>query len=60
MTVAELMEQLERMPPDSHVDVMFHTGNDCYQINCLDLLELRNGRKIVVVEITDDVPLRAV
>jgi len=60
MTVAELISQLSAMPEGAHVDVMFPTGSDCFQISMVELLKLSGGREVVVVEITDHAPIRAV
>jgi hypothetical protein len=60
MTVAELILQLGAMPGDAHISVMFPTGNGAYDVNMVELMELRDGRKFCIIEITADAPLRAV
>lgn len=60
MTVAELMAKLEAMPKTAIVDAMFPTGNDAYSVTDIELMQLRDGRQFVILDIVDQVPLRAV
>ena len=60
MTVEELRKLLEQYPGDLRIDVMFPQGNDAYWVTGTELLEIANGQKVVIVEIDNMVPLRAV
>jgi hypothetical protein len=60
MTVAELLKELEAMPGTANVDAMFPQGNGAYAVTGVELMELRDGRQFVILDIVDQVPLRAV
>jgi hypothetical protein len=60
MYVQELQTKLKDMPADCWVDVMFTDGSECYQIGNVSLIELSQGEQRVIVDIVNEVPLRAV
>ena len=60
MYVHELIEQLEQMPPDLWVDVMFPDDMSVYTISEVSQLELSQGEGRVVIDIVDDVPMKVV
>lgn len=60
MYVADLIKELEQMPADLWVDVMFPEGTDVYTIAAIQRFELSQGNERVVIDIVADMPLRAV
>lgn len=60
MYVSELVKELESLPQDVWVDVMFPNDTSVYAIKGLELYNLSQGQQRAVIEIVDEVPLRAV
>ena len=60
MYVHELKAQLDKLPADVWVDVMFPDGSAVYTITGVELFKLAQGEQRAVIDIADDMPLRAV
>jgi hypothetical protein len=60
MVVRELIEQLEQLPSDAHVDAMFPTGSEAFAVTGVDQVQLNDGRVIAIVDITDGPALKGV
>ena len=60
MIVEDLIAELEKQPKDAWVDAMFPNGSDAFAVNAVDNFELADGRTVVVLDIADNTPLRAV
>ena len=53
MVVRDLIEQLEQLPADAHVDAMFPQGCEAFAVVGVDQITLNDGRVIAIVDITD-------
>ena len=60
MNNAELQRFLAEFPGELGIDVMFVDDLNVYTIQGLDLVELSQGREVLVLNIEDTVPLAAV
>lgn len=60
MDVNDLIHQLSQYPGDVRVDAMFPDDANAYFVTGTELLELAGGLKVVVIDIQNDTPLRAV
>lgn len=60
MVVNELIAQLKELPGDAWVDAMFPNDSNAFAVMAVDSFKLQDGRTIVVLDISDSMPLRAV
>lgn len=60
MVVSELVSQLQALPQDAWVDAMFPNDSNAFAVVGVDSFQLKDGRTIVVLDITDTNPLVAV
>lgn len=60
MIVKELISKLQTLPQDAWLDAMFPDDGAAYAVRGVSTLEVKDGRTIAIVEIVDEVPLRAV
>ncbi len=60
MYVSDLKAQLDTLPDDVWIDVMFSNDASLFNISDVELYNLSQGNQRVVIEITENAPLRAV
>lgn len=60
MVVEDLINQLKEYPQDAWLDAMFPDSADAFTVTGTDQFKLSDGRTVVIIDIVDAVPLKAV